>query len=58
MNSSINRVYILTKRNLKEIIRDPLSIIFLIVLHLLMEIVFYLLFGKLTSQPSGECFTL
>ena len=46
MNSSINRVYILTKRNLKEIIRDPLSIIFLIGLPLLMEIVFYLLFGK------------
>lgn len=50
MSKSINRIYILTKRNFKEIIRDPLSLIFIIVLPLVMEILFYFLFSKLTIQ--------
>ena len=50
MNSSLNRILILTKRNLKEIIRDSISLIFLIGLPLLMEVLFYLIFHNLTSQ--------
>ena len=50
MNNSISRIFTLTKRNLKEIIRDPLSLAFTIVLPLAMEVLFYLMFGKLTSQ--------
>ena len=46
MSKSVNRIYILTKRNFKEIIRDPLSLIFIIVLPLVMEILFYFLFSK------------
>ena len=50
MNKSIKRILILTKRNLKEILRDPLSLIFLIALPLFMEILFYYLFHNLTTQ--------
>ena len=50
MLNSLSRIITLTKRNLKEIIRDPLSLIFTIGLPLLMEILFYLIFSKLTSQ--------
>lgn len=50
MNNSISRIITLTKRNLKEIIRDPLSLAFTIVLPLFMEILFYLIFHSMTSQ--------
>ena len=50
MINSVSRILTLTKRNLKEIIRDPISLIFIIGLPLLMEVLFYLLFGGLTSQ--------
>ena len=50
MNSSLKRIYILTKRNFKEILRDPLSLIFTIGLPLAMEILFYLIFHSLTPQ--------
>ena len=50
MNSSINRILILTKRNVKEILRDPLSLIFTLGLPLVMEVLFYLIFHKLTPQ--------
>ena len=50
MNQSINRIWILTKRNFKEIMRDPLSLVFIIALPLVMEILFYILFSKLTPQ--------
>ena len=50
MINSVSRIFTLTKRNLKEIIRDPLSLIFIIGLPLLMEVLFYLLFSDLTSQ--------
>lgn len=50
MNKSISRIFTLTKRNLKEIIRDPLSLIFTIILPLFMEILFYLIFHEMTAQ--------
>lgn len=50
MSNSISRIKALTKRNIKEIVRDPLSLIFIILMPLLMEIFFYLLFHSMTSQ--------
>ena len=50
MRNSLARIGILTKRNIKEIIRDPLSLIFMIFLPLFMEIIFYLLFHSMTDQ--------
>lgn len=50
MSKSLSRIFILTKRNLKEITRDPISLVFIIGLPLVMEILFYLIFHKLTSQ--------
>ena len=50
MNKSLSRINTLTKRNLKEIIRDPLSLIFIIGLPLVMEVLFYYIFHNLTSQ--------
>lgn len=47
---SIKRVFSLTQRNLKEIIRDPLSLIFLFAVPLLMLVLFYFMFSGLTSQ--------
>ena len=47
---SISRVLILTKRNILEIIRDPLSLGFTIGLPLIMELLFYFIFHNLTSQ--------
>ena len=50
MRSSVNRIWTLTKRNTKEILRDPLSLIFTIAMPLFMEILFYLIFHTQTSQ--------
>ena len=50
MRESIRRVGTLTARNFKEIVRDPISLCFLIGLPLLMEILFYFLFHKMTAQ--------
>ena len=50
MSSSLSRIITLTKRNVKEILRDPLSLVFTIGLPLFMELMFYLIFHKLTSQ--------
>lgn len=50
MRNSLSRIDALSKRNVKEIVRDPLSLIFMIGLPLFMEILFYLLFHKLTDQ--------
>ena len=44
------RILTLTGRNLKEIIRDPLSLVFTLGFPLLMEVLFYLIFHKMTSQ--------
>lgn len=50
MISSLSRIFTLTKRNLKEMTRDYLSIIFIIILPLIMEILFYLLFHDSAVQ--------
>ena len=50
MRESLYRIRALVKRNLKEILRDPLSLIFMIALPLFMEILFFLIFHKMTSQ--------
>ncbi|MBQ3791657.1 MAG: ABC transporter permease, partial [Clostridia bacterium] len=50
MRESLSRIGILTKRNIKEILRDPLSLVFTLGLPLVMEILFYFLFHELTAQ--------
>ena len=50
MRDSLSRILVLTKRNVKEILRDPLSLIFMIGLPLALEVVFYFIFHDLTSQ--------
>ena len=50
MKNSVSRIITLTKRNLKEILRDPISLVFIIGLPLVMEVLFYLIFHKYTSQ--------
>lgn len=50
MNSSFRRISALTIRNLKEILRDPLSLIFTIGMPLFLEILFYFIFHKMTAQ--------
>lgn len=50
MKDSLSRILVLTKRNLKEIIRDPLSLVFTLGMPLFMEILFYLIFHSLTEQ--------
>ena len=50
MNNSLSRIFTLTKRNIKEILRDPLSLCFTIGLPLVMEILFYFIFHNLTAQ--------
>lgn len=50
MSKSISRICTLTKRNIKEISREPLSIIFSLLLPLILEILFYFIFHNLTSQ--------
>lgn len=50
MRESIRRIGVLTKRNLREILRDPISLTFTIALPLLMEILFYAIFHKMTAQ--------
>ena len=50
MRRSLSRIATLTQRNLKEITRDPLSIVFALGLPLFMEVAFFLLFHDLTAQ--------
>ena len=50
MRKSLNRIMTLTKRNIKEIIRDPISLSFLYGLPILMELMFYFLFHAQTDQ--------
>ncbi|MBO7156950.1 MAG: ABC transporter permease [Clostridia bacterium] len=50
MKASFQRIITLTKRNVIEIIRDPLSLIFLMGMPLVMEILFYFIFHDLTQQ--------
>ena len=41
--NKFSRVLALTDRNIKEILRDPLSLIFTLGLPLVMEILFYII---------------
>ncbi len=50
MTDSLRRLRVLIRRNALEIIRDPLSLIFLIGMPLVMEVLFYAIFHKLTAQ--------
>lgn len=50
MKKSLQRIAALTQRNIKEILRDPLSLIFAIGMPLAMELLFYLIFHGLTDQ--------
>ena len=50
MSRSLSRISTLAKRNVKEIIRDPLSLIFMLIMPLSMEILFYYIFHELTEQ--------
>lgn len=50
MISSLKRIKALTKRNLIEMTRDPVSIVFAIGLPLVLEVMFYLIFHDLTEQ--------
>jgi len=47
---SLKRIITFSKRNLKEILRDPLGLIFLFLTPISMLILFYLLFHSQTSQ--------
>lgn len=46
----MNRLFSFTKRNIKEIWRDPISLVFLYALPILMLILFYCIFHQLTPQ--------
>lgn len=50
MRESLSRTMTLTRRNLKEILRDPLSLIFMLAMPLAMELIFYFLFHNMTAQ--------
>ena len=50
MRDSIRRIRLLAGRNIKEIRRDPLSLIFMMAMPLMMEVLFYYLFHMATSQ--------
>ena len=50
MRKSLSRIATLTSRNIREIIRDPISIVFTLGLPLVMEVLFYFIFHTLTPQ--------
>ena len=50
MKQSLARIRALAGRNMKELLRDPLSLVFLVGMPLGMEVLFYFLFHKLTDQ--------
>ena len=50
MRNSCRRVYILAMRNLKEILREPLGLIFMVGLPLVMQVLFYYIFHNMTAQ--------
>ena len=61
--TGITRIYALTKRNVKEILREPINLVFLYGLPAAMLVLFYLLFHSATSQfemkylaPAMICF--
>jgi ABC-2 type transport system permease protein len=46
----MRKTLVFAKRNLKEIVRDPLSLIFMIAMPLVLEVLFYFIFHELTPQ--------
>lgn len=46
----LDRIRALTGRNIKEILRDPLSLLFMLAIPLLMELLFYFAFHSATDQ--------
>ncbi len=50
MRKSLSRTLTLTGRNIKEILRDPLSLVFMAAMPLVMEVLFYFIFHELTDQ--------
>ncbi len=46
----MSRIVNLTRRHCKEIVREPVSLFFMMCLPVAMEILFYLIFHKLTAQ--------
>ena len=50
MKNSFKRIKALTVRNVKEIVREPISLIFLYALPVVMLVLFYFLFSGLTDQ--------
>lgn len=50
MKESLRRIALLAGRNLKEILREPISLVFMMGLPLLMEILFFFIFHDLTAQ--------
>ena len=50
MKETLKRILTLSKRNVREILRDPLSLIFMTGLPLVLEVLFYFIFHTMTSQ--------
>lgn len=50
MRNSCSRIGVLTLRNVKEIARDPISLVFTFAMPLAMELLFYFAFHSLTPQ--------
>lgn len=50
MRKSIQRILTLSGRNVKEILRDPLSLVFTLAFPLVLEVLFYFIFHNMTSQ--------
>ncbi len=50
MRKSLSRILTLAKRNMKEILRDPLSLVFMMAMPLVMQVLFYFIFHGLTDQ--------
>ncbi|MBQ9782871.1 MAG: ABC transporter permease [Clostridia bacterium] len=50
MKQSFLRIMTLSSRNVKEILREPLSLVFMIIMPLVMQVGFYYLFHSQTSQ--------
>ena len=50
MRNSCRRIFTLALRNLKEIVREPLGLIFMIGLPLVLQVLFYYIFHNMTAQ--------
>ena len=50
MKAAVGRVFALIKRNVKEILRDPLSLAFMMAMPLGMELLFYFIFHGQSAQ--------